>query len=153
MRVDPASGDDSWSFGVPLCLASGTASAELEGVRPVAIDGAGFRYLGSAIRSFTWSAVDTPIVSIGGWPPPPAIVADKLSEVDGYGVSTPCQGVVESPQYTELLLGFQRVGSDGGGWAGIYVDYSVDEQQNALQIDHDVMICGTNVSCEPENSG
>lgn len=151
MRVDPASGDTAWTFGVPLCLAAGDTPAVLQDVRPVSEDGRGFRYLGSRVRTFTATEEDTPIISIGGWPPPPETVPDALSPVAGYEVSTPCQGTSPGPDYTELLLGFERVGEDGGGWKGLYVDYSVNGDRKTLQIDHDMRICGTQVSCEFED--
>ena len=114
MRVDPASGDASWTFGVPLCLLSGDAPPVLEDVSPVTVDGDGFQYLGSRVRTFTRTEANTPVVSIGGWPPPPDTVPDQLNPVDGYIVSAPCAATSEGPSYTELLLGFERVGSDGG---------------------------------------
>ena len=118
MRVDPTSDDESWTFGVPLCLASGTTPARLEDVRPVTVDGAGFRYLGSRVRSFTWTAADGPIISVGGWPPPTDTIPGSNERRQRVRGLDPRQGLAEGPQYTELLLGFERVGSDGGGWEG-----------------------------------
>jgi hypothetical protein len=151
MRVDPASGDSEWAFGVPLCLASAGAPAVLEAVSPVRVDGDGFEYLGSRVRTFAATDDNTPVISIGGWPPPEDAVPDRLSPVAGYEVSTPCLATSPGPSYTELLLGFQRVGSEGGGWEGIYVGYSVNGDRKVLQIDHDMKICGTRVNCEIES--
>ena len=152
MRVDPASGDTAWTFGVPLCLAAGDTPAVLQDVRPVSEDGRGFRYLGSRVRTFTATEEHTPIISIGGWPPPPG---------NGSRCAQPCRrlrGVHAVPgdvtgdrDYTELLLGFERVGEDGGGWKGRDVDYSVNGDRKTLQIDHDMRICDTEVSREFED--
>ena len=111
-------------------------------VRPVKVDGGGLRYLGSRVRTFTPTEADTPIVSIGGWPPPEDAVPDQLSPIAGFGVATPCAATSVGPTYTELLLGFERVGEDGGGWEGLYVDYLVNGERKTLQIDHDMRSAG-----------
>lgn len=147
MSVDPSSGDTAWTFGVPLCLASGDTPAVLVDVRPTNVDGDGFRYVGSGVRTFRWTEDEAPLISVGGWPPPAEFVPGTVSPVSGYEVSRPCVHRAGQP-YTELLLGFERVGSQGGGWRGMYVDYTVGGAERVLEIDHHMLICGATISCE-----
>jgi hypothetical protein len=147
MRVDPASGDTSWTYGVALCLASGTTPATLDAVAPVSTVGTGFRLLGVGVRTFRFTPSHHPIISVSPWPPPPGVVPDEIHPIRGYSVSTPCQHVA-GMDYTELLVGLGRVGTTGGGWHGIAIDYHVGGDRRVLVLDHDLQICGTSVSCD-----
>lgn len=53
--------------------------------------------------------------------------------------------------YTELLIGLERVGIDGGSWEGVEIRYSVDGRSYTLLVEHDMRICGASVSCEIPN--
>jgi hypothetical protein len=152
MSVDPASGATSWTFGIRLCLAQGTAPAVLTTVSPLATLGSGFRNLGSKIRTFRPTTTETSIISVGGYPPPTDTVPGPLGEVAGYSVTTPCTNGPADP-YTELLVGLAREGSDGGGWKGIRVEYSVEGRTPVLELDHELLICGdSNPVCQPSSS-
>lgn len=141
MSVDPSSGSVSWTYGLRLCLAHGTATPILQTVAAKATLGTGFRTLGTKVRTFTPTRTVTPIISVDGYPPPTDKVPDSGSDVPGFAVATPCSNRPEEP-YTELLVGLGRAGSDGGGWKGIKIEYLVDGRTRTLELDHDLLICG-----------
>jgi hypothetical protein len=71
-------------------------------------------------------------------------------------VSNPCQQsghVDRSVPYTELLIGWGRgPGSEGGGWLGVDVGYTVDGRSYILSIGYSILICGPAVPqryCSP----
>ena len=148
MKTDPSSGDTSWTYGGPLCLFSGQTPAILESVTPTATVGIGFQLLGIGVREFDPSQTHTPIISVGGWPPPKDQVPDQIQPVQGFEVSNPCGQSPNTGGYTELLIGLGRVGIDGGGWQGLEIGYTVGGRHRILAVRYDVEICGTTVSCE-----
>jgi hypothetical protein len=152
MKVDPSSGDTAWTYGVPLCLFSGQTPAILESVTPTVTVGTGFRLLGIGVREFPASQTHTPIISVGGWPPLKSQVPDQIQPVQGFEVSTPCGQNPNTGRYTELLIGLERVGIDGGGWQGLEIGYTVGGRHRILAVRYDVEICGTRVSCEVPSS-
>lgn len=141
MSTDASSGATSWTYGVRLCLAEGTAAPIVKSVTPTSTLGAGFKTLGTMVRTFTPSSVQTPIISVDGYPPAADDVPGPTEYVAGFEVTTPCANGPTEP-YTELLVGLASVSPDGGGWLGITVAYSVDGKAYVLKLDHDLLICG-----------
>jgi hypothetical protein len=141
--VDP-SGGSAWTFGYELCLAQGNQPAIVDSVGPTETVGSGFKYLGALMRTFdTQPGVDSihePIGSVAGFPPPAKYAPDFLRPAIGYPVSVLC----ERPPitYTELLIGFAAVGTDGGGWLGIDVGYTVGGRHRIVSLNYDQLICG-----------
>jgi hypothetical protein len=148
MSVDPASGATTWTFGLRLCKVSGQTSPVLQSMSPIKEVGTGFRYLGSGVRLFRVSDDDSPLIGVDGWPPPKHFVPDRIAQLSGFVVSTDCSAGERGSDYTELLIGLERVGTDGGGWEGIEIRYSMDGRSYTLLVDHDMKICGASVSCE-----
>ena len=143
-----------WTFGYQLCLAQGDQPAIIDSVGPTQTVGTGFRYLGSLVRTFDVEpGVDSrhePIYSVDGFPPPVKFAPDYLRPAIGYPVSVLCPSARPSPPvtYTELLVGFAAVGTDGGGWLGIDVGYTVGGRHRIVSLGYDQLICGT--SLEPK---
>ena len=143
-----------WTFGYELCLAQGDQPAIIDSVGPTQTIGSGFKYLGSLVRTFDLQpGVDSthePIGSVDGFPPPAKYAPDYLRPAIGYPVSVLCQRGRPSPPvtYTELLVGFAAVGTDGGGWLGIDVGYTVGGRHRIVSLGYDQLICGT--SLEPQ---
>ena len=148
MSADPSTGATTWTFGVPLCLATAPGPVELEQVEPLQTVGNGFELLGMSVRTFEVTSEHTPIISVEGWPPPTAYVPDVLDPVPSMRVTTPCEALADASAYTELLIGLEKRGSDGGGWEGVLVHYRVEERQYTLEIDRGLKICGDSTSCE-----
>jgi hypothetical protein len=111
--------------------------------------GSGFAYLGSLVRTFTWTSDHTAIGSVTGFPPPAEFVAPDIpSDPVGYAVLTPCDATLEEG-YTELLVGLALTGPDGGGWEGILVEYEVNDRVRVVEIQRGMKICGISVpDCE-----
>jgi hypothetical protein len=151
MQVDPVSGDTSWTYGLELCLASGTTPAILESVSPTSTVGGGFRFLGEGLRTFVLTQTHRPIISVGSWPPLHDVVPDAIQPVSGFAVFTPCEQGGKGA-YTELLIGLGRVGTEGGGWRGLEIGYRAGGRHRVLTLDHDLEICGSTVSCEVTNN-
>lgn len=147
MSVDPsATSATSWTYGVPLCISSGDQLPVLEDVQAHATVGAGFVELNVRVRNFVETKEHTPIISVDGYPPPESEVPDPLQDVHGFTVSTRCGTPAQrGNEYTELLVGLERVGDDGGGWQGIDVSYTVGGRPYVLSIDYGVLICGRTV--------
>ena len=149
MAVDPdAPGHPtSWTYGLRLCLASGTEPAVIKSVGPAQSVGSGYRSLGAGIRRFTPTTDHTPVIGLPVWPPDPKVVPDQLAPIDGYAVTTPCSQDPQAP-YTELLIGLGRQGTDGGGWNGVDVAYRVGRAERILAIDQKLFICGPAVAAQ-----
>lgn len=137
----------TWTFGIRLCLATGSTPAILEGISPDPTIGDGFRFLGASVREFDYDPLaHTFIYSVEGYPPPTATVPDPLHDIDGFPVTTPCTRP-PSGRYTELLVGLGLAGPDGGGWQGVDIAYTVDGRHQVLVLEHDLEICGTATPC------
>jgi hypothetical protein len=147
ISVDPSIGAPSWSFGVALCHNSGVSKPVVKSVEPTTTIGTGFALAGMGIRRFERSNDNPPIMSTHPWPPPRSQVRQDLHEVSGFRVVSAC---TDAPvdDYTELFIGLSRVGTDGGGWEGLAVHYTVDGRDYILLIDHGMGICGDSLSCE-----
>ncbi len=151
IKTDPAPGADAWTFGVQLCL-TGSKPAVLSNVQPTRVVGSGFEFLGAGVRQFVVAASHVPILSADGWPPAPDLDPDPMSSLSGYAVTQPCDYAVTG-RYTEMLIGLGRVGTDGGGWDGIEISYTVDGRSFVLVLHHGIAICGTQVSCASPDQG
>jgi hypothetical protein len=149
LAFDPDVGGPSWTVGIQLCLAQGNQPAVLDGsVGPTSIVGdnppPAVRFVGAYVREFTPSQVDTPIGSIGGFPP---ILPDKLHQVKGFEVTDVCpQSSDPSRPYTELLIGVMAdpANTGGGGWHGVDVGYASGWRHHVVSLKYDIMICGPN---------
>jgi hypothetical protein len=145
MAINPTAaepGTTSWTYGLRLCLARPEQPATIDTVGPALSVGAGYRYLGALVRRFTPTDVDTPVVSTHPFPPPAAVAPDVLAPAIGSIVDTPCT-VDGTGAYTELLIGLELTGPEGGGWQGIDIGYSADGQKQIVGLDHDLLICGS----------
>jgi hypothetical protein len=148
---DPEGGAyNVWTDGIRLCLFSGNEPAVLDSVSPDSTVGSGFNFLGAKVREFEvdWTT-HQPIISVFGYPPPKNYVPDPLFDVKGFQVTSLC---TQPPtgSYTELLIGFGRVGDDGGGWQGIDISYSVAGHPHILVLDDCLLVCGASVTmCTP----
>ena len=146
-----------WTFGYQLCLAQGDQPAIIDSVGPTETVGTGFKYLGSLMRTFDVEpGVDSahePIGSVDGFPPPAKYAPDFLRPAIGYPVSVLCPASEPSPPvtYTELLVGFAAVGTNGGGWLGIDVGYTVGGRHRIVSLNYDQLICGPSTTTECTN--
>lgn len=147
--ADPAAegSPTTWTYGMRLCLSHDSAPVVISAVGPGAAVGDGFRFLGASVRVFTPSPDHLGLISFPGWPPPPSLVPDALSDPAGFKVTTPCSDDYAVP-YTELLIGLGIASAAGGGWHGIEVSYTADGQPYVLLIDHDLYICGSSVAAQ-----
>lgn len=155
MAVDPmaAGHPTSWTYGLRLCLASGTDPALIESVTPAVSVGTGYRFLGAGIRQFLLTQEHTNVISVSSWPPARDMIPDPLADIHGYAVTTPCTADARDRPYTELLIGLGLQGDDGGGWNGIDIAYSVAGHHRVLAIDHDLFICGPAVAAQCASPG
>ena len=146
VAVDPTGKTtSSWTFGLRLCLRE-TTPVTLEAVEPVTTVGQGFRLAGIGVRRFDAGEGHTPIFSVDGFPPPTAMVPDRIDPIPGFEVTTACGGAI-GPR-TELLVGLTREGDDGGGWQGLRVRYRVSGRPATVDVNQDFLICGASVSCD-----
>lgn len=154
MAVDPiaSANPTSWTYGLRLCLASGSDPAVISSIAPTASVGSGYQFLGAGIRQFLPTSDHTPVISLSAWPPPAGEVPDALSDTQGYAVTTPCADDPLAP-YTELMIGLGLEGADGGGWQGIDIAYSVAGQHRVVSLDHNLFICGPSVAAHCSGPG
>jgi hypothetical protein len=154
--VDPTQGS-VWTFGYRLCLAQGDQPAVIDSIGPTQTVGSGFKYLGSLIRTFDVQpgvdSVHEPIGAVHGFPPPPEYAPDYLRPAIGYPVAILCSSGQPSPPvtYTELLVGLAAVGTNGGGWLGIDVGYTVGGRHRIVSLGYDVLVCGPSTETECAN--
>jgi hypothetical protein len=152
--VDPTrSHAGSWTFGMPLCIASGASIPVIDSVAPNQSVGKGYRFLGALAREFVPNSNDTPIISVDYYPPSSSMVPDTPHDIHGYGVTTRCSRDPGAHPYTELLIGMTVINSDGGGWQGVDVGYTVGGRHRILVINYGILICGNSVpQCAREAS-
>jgi hypothetical protein len=148
MKAQPISGVTSWTYGLRLCLAAGSAPAILESVSPTVSVGTGYRFLGAGVREWLPTQTHTPIIGVSAWPPPVKQVPDAIHAVRAFAVTTPCSSGAHD-RYTELLIGLGLVNADGGGWQGLEISYHVNGRHRVVALDHDLEICGRSVNCGP----
>jgi hypothetical protein len=138
------------TFGIELCLLTGQDVAVIDAVGPSATVGTGFRFIGSLARTFDPEpGVDSrhePIVGVEGFPPPATFAPDHLSDAIGYRVQVRCSHDQPPQTYTELLLGFERDGTTGGGWRGIDVGYAFGGRHRIVSLAYDVCFQGSAVT-------
>ena len=150
ITVMPTGQATRWSFGVSLCLASGTEAAVIDSVDPTATIGDGFQSIGALIWQFTPSTSYRPITVVEDFPPQTGAVSASLGDdFLGARVSNPCTNDPNAP-VTELLIGIE-VGvdpADGGGWQGVDVGYTVAGRHRILAINRNLLICGTSTVAE-----
>lgn len=135
--VDPRSGGPEWTWGVPLCVLDSSSPPTIQSVTPTKSVGR-YRLLGIRVRSWTPTASDTPIIAVAGYPP---TLPDELHDPIGFAITTACGDDPLAP-HTELLVGLGIDGTDGGGWEGVDVTYSVGGLTRILQADWGLLICG-----------
>jgi hypothetical protein len=148
----PQTGADSFSYGLPLCVADPDTPAMIVSVAPAASVGSGFRTLATLVREFVPTDADTPIIGVERFPPPHEYVPHPLAQATGFVVRTSCENGPREP-YTELLVGLGIDGTDGGGWRGIEIEYKANGRRWTLRLDHDLLICGPSVARECNPSG
>jgi hypothetical protein len=139
-------GVDSWTYGVRLCLSTGTGPATIESVVPDQTVGAGFKPLGMYIRRFVATIQHTPINSVDGFPPSSAQIPDALEQVAGFQVVDPCSNLLDATT-AELLIGLAAVGDGGGGWKGLDITYKADGQEYILFAEYGLYVCGPATPC------
>ena len=147
ISVDPHGATfGTYSWGIPLCAAT-DRPVTITSVKPVSTIGVGFRLAGLAARTFEPAGSNLPIGSIEGFPPP---VPDSLSPAIGFLVTTQC-AEPPGPVYSELIVGFDVVGTDGGGWQAIDIGYDAGGHEYILRTRQDLLICGASIAdkCMP----
>jgi hypothetical protein len=133
-----------WSIGVPLCLAHGNEPAVLDGtIRPASQIGNRMRILGAVVRRGIPRNGFGVIGSVMGYPPGPPY--DDSSAAKGFAVSTSCDPNNLSTAQSELDVGVAPEGTDGGGWDGLAVGYTVGWRHHVLTINSIVVVCGPSV--------
>jgi hypothetical protein len=143
-----------FTFGMPLCLASGADLPVTDSVSPGHRVGTGYRFLGAVVREFLPNPSHTPIVSVDYFPPDPSKVPDTLHDIHGYTVTTRCSTHPNTAPYTELLIGMALVNGDGGGWQGVDVHYTVGGRKLVLAVNYGILICGTSTpQCSAPHAG
>jgi len=148
MAIDPvASHASSWTYGMRLCLASGSDAPVIDSVGPTVSVGTGYRFLGAVVRQFLPTADHQGVISVDNYPPPRPLIPDQLHHAPGYAVTTRCSMDPGAP-YTELLIGLGIVSDAGGGWLGVDIGYTVGGRHRVLAIDHRLLICGTAVAAD-----
>jgi hypothetical protein len=141
LGTDPSTGVREWTYGVPLCVMDPKVSATVHMVEPTQSVGTDFRVRRVLIRAFLETQTHRPIVGVEGYPPPVSEVPDELVQADGYVVRSQCSAG-DQGSYTELLIGLEMTGPDGGGWNGIDISYTSQGQERTLHLDQDLLICG-----------
>ena len=147
LAVDPASGARSWTYGLRLCVMDPASPATIESVGPHASVGTGYSLLGVRIRSFGLTEDHPNIIGVEGYPPPTKDVPDPLTDAVGFTVTSLCADGPGKP-YTELLVGLGYATSDGGGWRGIDIGYTSGGRHHVVQLDHDLLVCGSSVAAQ-----
>jgi hypothetical protein len=148
LGTDPATGVREWTYGVRLCVVDPTSPVTLISVEPTRQVGDGFATLGMYVRQFVQAPSDHPIIGVEGFPPPNAEVPDRLERVEGFEVSAACSNRIGGT-YDELLVGLGITKSSGGGWNGISVRYEAGPLTRVLDLDHDLLVCGSSVAADP----
>ena len=147
MVVARTPGVDTWSFGsMLLCLRLSGTSAVIRAVGPHDSVGSGFQPAGVVIHDFTWSSGAEATISSEEFPPATAV---RTVAPEGYVVDVECSSPPPD-QAAELIVGLTATSDDGGGWLGADVTYSVDGQDYVLEINNEMLICGTSTAkhCE-----
>ena len=138
------------TFGIELCLLTGEDVAVIDAVGPSGTVGTGFRFIGSLARTFDPEpGVDSrhePIGSVEGFPPPASFAPDHLSDAIGYRVQVRCRHDQPPQTYTELLLGFERDGDNGGGWHGIDIGYTFAGRHRIVSLAYDFCFQGSAIT-------
>jgi len=145
----------TWSYGIRLCLAGGEKPIAITGLAPAQSIGNGYTFVGASIRTFQPSPSHTVIIGVQPYPPPASVVPDPLVPAVGATVSTACSNGPTEP-YTELIIGLQLVGDDGGGWQGVDITYRSVSGAHTVEIGNDLFICGKSVQVyctDPQGSG
>ncbi len=140
---DADSGPGPWTAGYQPCIQQGTDPVILESIAPTAEQGNGLRLIGAFVRLIPVDAGGA-IGEIPGFPPQ---VSEVLQPIDGYAVTQQCNFNSSEPPVptstTEIDMGVANpVGSTGGGWSGVTVDYRVGATQYVVTFDAPLYICG-----------
>jgi hypothetical protein len=145
MAVERVPGVRSWSFGsMFFCLQEpGEGRTAIREIAPHATVGAGFSLAGVGIRDFVFTADETPIISVDGFPPDLSL---PLAEPNGFIVDAPCPAGQVGSRVIELIVGLEATSDDGGGWLGVDVSYSVGSTDYVLEIHNEMVICGPSVA-------
>lgn len=149
MAIDPMTGVDAWSFGMPLCIEDAGTVATLHEVAPTDTVGSGFQFAGAFIHEYAASRGETGIISMDGFPP---VLPGNLMSVNEHVFQTDCTPGQDLA--AELIVGLRMTGADGGGWTGIDLSYSIGNRDYVLQIRNEMFICGDSVLqfCGPPSS-
>ena len=139
MAVDPKPGVDAWSYGMPLCLEEGNSGARLRDVSPTDTVGSGFEFVDAFIHEYAPARGDSGIISVDGFPPD---ISGTLIPIDGYILDTRCT----QDRTVELIVGLRMTSSDGGGWKGAKLSYTVGDDDYVLKIHNEMLICGDSVA-------
>ena len=139
MAVDTKPGVDAWSYGMPLCLEGGNSSATLRDVTPTESVGSGFEFVDAFIHEYAPTSGETGIISVDGFPPD---IPGTLVPIDGYVLDTECT----QERTVELIVGLRMTSSDGGGWRGANLSYTLGDDDYTLKIHNEMLICGDSVA-------
>jgi len=136
----PADARGPWTMGYRLCVQSGPVT--VLAVAPDKTVGDGYRVLGVLARHITNTAVDSPIIGVGGYPPtlPNALHPDRLVPAANFVVTSSCSN---KTGYDELLVGWDNAHTtQGGGWLGIDVTYRAAGHNHVVSLPYEILICG-----------
>jgi hypothetical protein len=134
----------SWSFGSMFLCTTDGEPAVIDGVKSHDTVGSGFRFAGVRIHDFRYAPDEEPILGVFGFPPDfPSGTADPI----GYVVDVPCPHKADG-RVIELIVGLTATSSDGGGWLGVDVAYTLADRHYVLEIANHMLICGSATTAE-----
>lgn len=141
--VSQEDGPTGTTFGFPLC--SVAPGAVITAVRPVSTTGRGFTVVG--IRLATFRPEDGLTLASSGYPP-----RRRPGETVTPAVGATPRRCSDATLQSEVQVGLRRAdgatGSDGGGWTGTFVDYTVGGRTLTLEIPYGMLLCGrSNAPC------
>ncbi len=138
-----ASGAADYTWGIPVCDATGTGAIVLDSVEPTGSLGAGATLIG-ALTHRIGTADDHGVSQVPGYPPYDALPGVTLRPIAGTAVTDPCS----SSARTEVLVGLRMASTAGGGWRGVSIKYHVRGRPQTLLANEYIVICGTALTCE-----
>ena len=142
-EVTDPQGKTEFTYGIDVCDQTGAGPIVLTSVAPTAYVGSGATLIGA--QSFDRLPNADGIMETEGYPPA-EIPADRLRELAGTKVSFRCDGA----GWTEILIGLRANGTEGGGWRGVNVNYTVGGRSRSLLANEYLVICGSNLRCHAD---
>jgi len=140
--ADPQ-GKTDFTYGIDVCDQTAAGPIVLNSVAPTAYVGSGATLIGA--QAFDRQANEGGILETEGYPPP-QVSAGRLRDLAGTPVTVRCDGLA----WTEILIGLRANGTDGGGWRGVSISYTVGGRSRILLANEYLVICGSTLRCHAD---